>query len=184
MAGRIFGPSFLPAVSPKALTAIRRAIRRWALHTRSDKSLEDLARMYNPKIRGWITYYSHFYIGAASDAQADRRLVIRWARRKYKRMVHQTKGAGTGSTGCAEQRRGSSPTGRFVWQRPNIGSRVSREAHARFWEQPGVRSSPRDLPCVPNTPKAMEVWSCVRDEGGPLGIGDQEPVSNHRELLS
>ena len=31
---------------------------------------------------------------------------------------------------------------------------------------------------------AMEVWSWVRDEGRPLGAGDQEPVPNHRELLS
>jgi hypothetical protein len=30
----------------------------------------------------------------------------------------------------------------------------------------------------------MEVWSCVRDEGGPLGVGDQEPASNRRELRS
>src|SRR2546429_8797312 len=25
------------------------------------------------------------------------------------------------------------------WQRPNIGSRVTREGHARFWERPAVR---------------------------------------------
>jgi hypothetical protein len=25
------------------------------------------------------------------------------------------------------------------WQRPNIGSRVTREGHARFWERPGVK---------------------------------------------
>src|SRR5260370_24639909 len=25
------------------------------------------------------------------------------------------------------------------WKRPNIGSRVNREVHARFWERPGVR---------------------------------------------
>jgi hypothetical protein len=30
----------------------------------------------------------------------------------------------------------------------------------------------------------MEVWSCVRDEGGPLDVGNQESASNHRELLS
>jgi hypothetical protein len=30
----------------------------------------------------------------------------------------------------------------------------------------------------------MEVWSCVRDEGRPLGARDQERVPNHRELLS
>jgi hypothetical protein len=30
----------------------------------------------------------------------------------------------------------------------------------------------------------MEVWSYVRDGGGPLGADDQELASNHRELLS
>ena len=25
------------------------------------------------------------------------------------------------------------------WQRPNIGSRVNREGHARFWERPEVK---------------------------------------------
>jgi Group II intron, maturase-specific domain len=28
---------------------------------RSDKYLTELAAMYNPCIRGWITYYRHFY---------------------------------------------------------------------------------------------------------------------------
>ena len=40
---------------------MRRTIRHWALHHRSDKSLTDLAELYNPYIRGWIKYYSHFY---------------------------------------------------------------------------------------------------------------------------
>jgi hypothetical protein len=39
-------------------------------------------------------------------------------------------------------------------------------------------------PCATDTPTAMEVWSCVRDEGRPLGAGNQEPAPNHRELLS
>jgi len=53
--------SFLPAVSPKALKAMGQTLRRWRLHHRSDKSLQDLARLYNSHIRGWINYYSHFY---------------------------------------------------------------------------------------------------------------------------
>ena len=57
----ILAHGFLPAASPKALTSISRTIRRWTLHHRSDKSLQDLAEMYNPCIRGWINYYSHFY---------------------------------------------------------------------------------------------------------------------------
>jgi hypothetical protein len=53
---RIFAHSFQPATSPKALKRIGRTVRRWALHHRSDKSLTELAAMYNPCIRGWIGY--------------------------------------------------------------------------------------------------------------------------------
>ena len=85
--------SFLPAASPKALVSICRTGRRWALHHRSDKSLQELAAMYNPYIRGWITDYSHFYKthmrSTMKRIDAD---VIRWARRKFKRLRHQTKG--------------------------------------------------------------------------------------------
>ena len=86
--------SFLPAISPKALKAISRTIRRWALHQRSDKSLQELAEKHNPCIRGWITYYSHFYkTQLRPTLQRIDAYVIRWARRKFKRMRHQTKGA-------------------------------------------------------------------------------------------
>ena len=48
--------------------------------------------MYNPCIRGWINYYSHFYRTQLrlnlKRIDAD---VIRWAPRKFKRMRHQTK---------------------------------------------------------------------------------------------
>ncbi len=91
---RVFTHGFLPAVSPKARVRIGRAIRSWALHQRSDKSLEDLSAMYNSTIRGWIAYYSHFYrtqlrpILYRIDAY-----IVRWARHKYKRMVRRSKGA-------------------------------------------------------------------------------------------
>ena len=49
--------------------------------------------MYNPTIRGWIAYYSHFYrTQLRPTLKRIDAYVIRWARRKYKRMVHQTKG--------------------------------------------------------------------------------------------
>ena len=38
--------------------------RRWNLHPRSDKAIEDLSRMFNPIIRGWLQYYGRFYPGA------------------------------------------------------------------------------------------------------------------------
>jgi RNA-directed DNA polymerase len=84
--GGLFGVSFLPAASPKALKAIRQAIRGWSLQTRSDKELDDLARMFNPYIRGWISYYSHFYKSALYPTllRIDA-FLLRWARRKFKR---------------------------------------------------------------------------------------------------
>ena len=91
---RIFAHSVQPAASPKALKRIGRRVRSWALHHRSDLSLTELAAMYNPCIRGWIAYYSHFY--PTQLRPTLRRIdayVIRWARRKFKRMRHQTKGA-------------------------------------------------------------------------------------------
>jgi len=42
--------NFTPAVSDKAVKAIRKEIRSWNLHLRSDKSIEDLSRMFNPII--------------------------------------------------------------------------------------------------------------------------------------
>jgi RNA-directed DNA polymerase len=92
--GGLFGVSYLPAVGPKALKAIRQTIRGWTLQTRSDKALDDLARMFNPYIRGWINYYSHFYKSALYPTL--RRIdvfLIRWARRKFKRLRQQPKGA-------------------------------------------------------------------------------------------
>jgi group II intron reverse transcriptase/maturase len=90
---RIFTHSFQPAASPKALTRISREVRSWTLHKRSDKSLSELAEEYNPCIRGWINYYSHFYRTQLRPTliRIDA-YVIRWARRKFKGMRHQSKG--------------------------------------------------------------------------------------------
>jgi len=88
----LYGTSFLPGASPKALQSIRQAIRRWSLQTRSDKALDDLARMFNPYIRGWINYYGHFYKSALYPT--IRRVdvfLLRWARRKFKRFRQRPK---------------------------------------------------------------------------------------------
>ncbi len=79
--------NFTPAISNKAGKAIRQEIRRWKLHLRSDKSLEDLAWMFNAKIRGWINYYGRYYKSALYPIlrNLDRRLA-QWATRKYKRL--------------------------------------------------------------------------------------------------
>jgi len=43
---------FSPALSDQAGKSIREEIRSWDLHLRSDQSIEDLSRMFNPKVRG------------------------------------------------------------------------------------------------------------------------------------
>src|SRR6267143_1282230 len=82
--GRI-GVSFSPAVSSKALKAVRRELRTWKLPRRSDKSLDDLARRFNPIIRGWINYYGHYYKSALYPTlrHIDAKLA-QWAYWKYK----------------------------------------------------------------------------------------------------
>lgn len=85
--GGLFGVSFLPAASPRALVAIRRRVRQWGLQRRSDKGLPDLARMFNQYIRGWIGYFSHFYKSALySTLKLIDGHLVRWACRKYKKL--------------------------------------------------------------------------------------------------
>jgi len=79
------GVSFSPAASDKALKAIRQTIRRWSLHERSDRSLDDLARMFNSYIRGWINYYGRYYKSALYPTLRHiDRILARWAHRKFK----------------------------------------------------------------------------------------------------
>ena len=60
--------------------------RNWRIACRTDKGLTDLANMFNPTMRSWISYYGRFYRSALvpvflplNDA------LVRWAMRKYKK---------------------------------------------------------------------------------------------------
>lgn len=79
--------NFSPAISNKAAKKMRQTARGWGWQNRSDKSLEDLARMFNPVIQGWINYYGRYYKSAMypSLKHLERRLA-RWATRKYKHL--------------------------------------------------------------------------------------------------
>jgi len=89
-----FGVSFLPGASERALKEIRQAVRRWGLQNRTDKALDDLARMFNPYIRGWINYFGHFYRSALlpSLRRIDLHL-LKWVRRKLKRLRQKPQAA-------------------------------------------------------------------------------------------
>ena len=66
---------------------MRQKTRSWGLQERSDKSLEDLSRMFNPILRGWVNYYGRFYKSAMYPTfrHLDQ-VLVRWAMRKYKRL--------------------------------------------------------------------------------------------------
>jgi RNA-directed DNA polymerase len=87
--------SFSPAVSPKAAFKMRRTMRSWRLHRRSDKSLHDLSRICNSIVRGWINYYGQYRKSALHRVfNVLNRILIRWLRRKYKRFkFHQLRAA-------------------------------------------------------------------------------------------
>ena len=80
--------SFLPAISTKAAKAIRKTIREWRMaSTRNNQSLNDLARLTNPVVRGWMHYYGRYY--RSRCVQVLRHLneaLAAWARRKYTRL--------------------------------------------------------------------------------------------------
>lgn len=79
--------SFLPAVSDKAIKSMRRVVHDWRMHLKPDKSIEDLSRMFNPIIRGWINYYGHFYKSRLHIVlRYINGCLVYWARRKYKRL--------------------------------------------------------------------------------------------------
>jgi len=84
--GKLF-VNFSPAVSGKAGKAIRAEIRSWHIGKRSDKTLNDLANMFNARVRGWINYYGAFYRSMLYPTlrHLEHDLVL-WAKRKYKRL--------------------------------------------------------------------------------------------------
>jgi RNA-directed DNA polymerase len=82
------------AVSTDAATAMGREIRSWHIAKRSDKSLDDLARMFNSIVQGWINYYGRFYKSMLYPLlKRLNRALARWACRKYKRLKRRERRA-------------------------------------------------------------------------------------------
>lgn len=86
--GRVY-VNFLPAVSREALTVMRQTVRSWHIQLKCDKSLGDLSKMFNPVLRGWLNYYGRFYPSALKPLwRSIDDYLVRWLRRKYKRLAN------------------------------------------------------------------------------------------------
>lgn len=78
--------NFTPGVSQKACKAMRDKTREWNLRMRSDKSLKDLACMFNPVIQGWINYYGKYYKSALYSVLRHLNMTLmKWVCRTLKR---------------------------------------------------------------------------------------------------
>lgn len=82
--GQIFN-SFIPAMSDKAQKDIRKELRSYRIQRQVDKSLSDIANMFNSKIQGWINYYTHYHKSEVNKIlDYFNSILIKWVMRKYK----------------------------------------------------------------------------------------------------
>lgn len=78
---------FQPAASRERVTEFSRKMHDKRLHRRSNQTLNDLAADINPEVAGWLTYFTAFYVTAViPPARRIDHHLVRWARRKYKRL--------------------------------------------------------------------------------------------------
>lgn len=90
-----FFVSFLPAISNKAAKAVRQTIRGWRLaSSRNNQTLEDLAKLTDPYVRGWMNYYGQFYRSKCVLVLRHLNdMLVQWAMRKYKRFRRREQAA-------------------------------------------------------------------------------------------
>lgn len=78
---------FVPAVSQEAKKSMRGYTRQQGLRNRTETSLTQIARSYNPILRGWIEYYGRYYRSALYSVFRHFNMsLVAWARHKYKRL--------------------------------------------------------------------------------------------------
>ena len=79
--------SFLPAVGPGEADRDETKVSSWRIDWRTTSTLSDLAGPINQVARGWLAYFTAFYPTAVIPM--CRHLdtwIMRWARKKYKRL--------------------------------------------------------------------------------------------------
>jgi RNA-directed DNA polymerase len=87
--------SFLPAISKASAQSIRDKVRNWEIPgKRNNQTLEQIAELINPTVRGWIQYYGKFYRSEAIKAMRYlERVLMKWACRKFKKLARHRRKA-------------------------------------------------------------------------------------------
>lgn len=77
---------FNPAVSVSAMQAMRETIRDLNIRRQTQRSLNDIADLLNPLLRGWLGYYGRFAPSALYPVlRYVNQTLVAWAMRKFKR---------------------------------------------------------------------------------------------------
>lgn len=80
-----FFVSFTPAVSVAAMKSMRAETRRRNFRNQTELSLDDIAKMFNPVLRGWINYYGRYTSSALNQVLRHfNKTLVAWAMKKYK----------------------------------------------------------------------------------------------------
>jgi len=71
-----------------------REVRRMRIHRRTHMSIEEIASLLNPKLRGWINYYGKFRKARLKHFLHNLNVrLLKWIRNKYKRFRNRIKAA-------------------------------------------------------------------------------------------
>ena len=80
-----FFVGFIPSVSHLSLKSMRMKTRKLGWKNRTDLSLNDIAKVYNPVLQGWINYYgSYNRSGMYSIWRHFNKTLVAWAVKKFK----------------------------------------------------------------------------------------------------
>jgi RNA-directed DNA polymerase len=78
--------NFTPAVSKAALNSMRATTREKNVRNRTDLSLKDIARWFNPILQGWMNYYGKYSRSALYPMLWHfNHTLVAWAVRKFRR---------------------------------------------------------------------------------------------------
>ena len=84
--------SFTAAVSKASAKSMREKTRNHGFYKRTDLSLNDIAKEFNPTLRGWIEYYGRYNRSALYPVLRHfNNTLVAWARRKYKKLRGKTR---------------------------------------------------------------------------------------------
>jgi RNA-directed DNA polymerase len=87
--------SFSPAASQSAIKLMRAKTRKCNWRNRTDLSLQEIAKRFNPVLQGWLNYYGCYHKSAlASVWRHFNMTLVAWAMRKYRPIARNKTRAG------------------------------------------------------------------------------------------